>query len=107
MSERLLPGLWRPRARQFLTHLCRYSPLFTALRDTSKLEGKGGVCEFREISGGSRAGPMHSPETSLPKSTAVSGNQKPRSTVMVQIGVERSIRTHKVRRAVPLALEQG
>jgi radical SAM protein len=31
------------------------SPLFLDLRDTSKLEGKCGACEFKEICGGSRA----------------------------------------------------
>jgi len=31
------------------------SPLFRDLRDTSKLEGKCGACEFKEICGGSRA----------------------------------------------------
>lgn len=38
-----------------LGDLYRNSPLFKALRDTSKLEGKCGVCEFREVCGGSRA----------------------------------------------------
>jgi radical SAM protein len=33
----------------------RYSPLFRELRDASKLKGKCGRCEFREICGGSRA----------------------------------------------------
>ena len=33
----------------------RESPLFQSLRDTSKLEGKCGACEFKEICGGSRA----------------------------------------------------
>ena len=38
-----------------LAKLYRESPLFLALRDSSKLEGKCGACEFREICGGSRA----------------------------------------------------
>jgi radical SAM protein len=38
-----------------LAKLYRESPLFQALRDTSKLEGKCGRCEFREVCGGSRA----------------------------------------------------
>ena len=38
-----------------LAKLYRESPLFTSLRDTSNLQGKCGVCEFREICGGSRA----------------------------------------------------
>lgn len=38
-----------------LTDLYRHSPLFTSLRDSSNLKGKCGICEFREICGGSRA----------------------------------------------------
>lgn len=38
-----------------LADLYRNSPLFTSLRDTAILKGKCGVCEFREICGGSRA----------------------------------------------------
>lgn len=41
--------------RQSLAELYRHSPLFTSLRDTSNLKGKCGVCEFREVCGGSRA----------------------------------------------------
>lgn len=40
---------------QSLSDLYRNSPLFTALRDSANLEGKCGVCEYREICGGSRA----------------------------------------------------
>jgi AdoMet-dependent heme synthase len=38
-----------------LTNLYRHSPLFVALRDSAKLQGKCGRCEFREVCGGSRA----------------------------------------------------
>ena len=38
-----------------LTEIYRHSPLFRDLRDESKLEGKCGVCEFRQVCGGSRA----------------------------------------------------
>jgi radical SAM protein with 4Fe4S-binding SPASM domain len=38
-----------------LAEIYRESPLFRDLRDTSKLEGKCGACEFKEICGGSRA----------------------------------------------------
>jgi AdoMet-dependent heme synthase len=38
-----------------LAEIYRHSPLFVALRDSSKLKGKCGVCEFREICGGSRS----------------------------------------------------
>ena len=41
--------------RQSLSEIYRESPLFLNLRDTSKLEGKCGACEFKEICGGSRA----------------------------------------------------
>ena len=38
-----------------LADIYREAPIFKALRDTSKLEGKCGACEFKEICGGSRA----------------------------------------------------
>lgn len=41
--------------QQELATIYRDSPLFRDLRDTSKLEGKCGSCEFKEICGGSRA----------------------------------------------------
>jgi radical SAM protein len=41
--------------QQPLADIYRHSPVFLALRDTSKLEGKCGACEFKEICGGSRA----------------------------------------------------
>jgi AdoMet-dependent heme synthase len=41
--------------RQSLSDIYRNSPLFRSLRDSRNLEGKCGVCEYREICGGSRA----------------------------------------------------
>lgn len=41
--------------RQLLRTIYRESPLFLNLRNTAKLEGKCGACEFKEICGGSRA----------------------------------------------------
>ena len=41
--------------KQGLSEIYRESQLFRDLRDTSKLEGKCGSCEFKEICGGSRA----------------------------------------------------
>jgi AdoMet-dependent heme synthase len=41
--------------KQWLAELYRNSPLFVALRDSSNLKGKCGICEFREVCGGSRA----------------------------------------------------
>jgi AdoMet-dependent heme synthase len=38
-----------------LADIYRNAPIFKALRDTAKLEGKCGACEFKEICGGSRA----------------------------------------------------
>jgi len=38
-----------------LAEIYREAPIFKALRDTSKLEGKCGACEFKELCGGSRA----------------------------------------------------
>jgi AdoMet-dependent heme synthase len=40
---------------QSLESIYRESPLFRNLRDTSRLEGKCGACEFKQICGGSRA----------------------------------------------------
>jgi AdoMet-dependent heme synthase len=40
---------------QSLSELYRHSPLFTSLRNSANLKGKCGVCEFREVCGGSRA----------------------------------------------------
>lgn len=44
--------------RESLTDLYRNSPLFVSLRDTTNLKGKCGICEFREVCGGSRARAM-------------------------------------------------
>jgi radical SAM protein len=41
--------------QQELAAIYRDSPLFRSLRDTAKLEGKCGACEFKEICGGSRS----------------------------------------------------
>jgi len=41
--------------RQPLAAIYRESPLFQKLRDPSRLEGKCGACEFKQICGGSRA----------------------------------------------------
>jgi len=38
-----------------LADIYRNAPIFKALRDTSRLEGKCGACEYKEICGGSRA----------------------------------------------------
>ncbi|HWG21336.1 MAG TPA: TIGR04053 family radical SAM/SPASM domain-containing protein [Terracidiphilus sp.] len=40
---------------QPLADIYRNAPIFKALRDTSRLEGKCGACEYKEICGGSRA----------------------------------------------------
>lgn len=41
--------------RHSLAELYRHSPLFVDLRDSANLKGKCGICEFREVCGGSRA----------------------------------------------------
>jgi radical SAM protein with 4Fe4S-binding SPASM domain len=41
--------------RDNLVATYQHSPVFQALRDVEQLEGKCGVCEFRNICGGSRA----------------------------------------------------
>jgi radical SAM protein with 4Fe4S-binding SPASM domain len=38
-----------------ISEIYREAPIFKSLRDTSKLEGKCGACEYKEICGGSRA----------------------------------------------------
>ncbi|MGB6691557.1 MAG: TIGR04053 family radical SAM/SPASM domain-containing protein [Terracidiphilus sp.] len=38
-----------------LAEIYRNAPIFKALRDTTRLEGKCGACEYKEICGGSRA----------------------------------------------------
>jgi radical SAM protein with 4Fe4S-binding SPASM domain len=38
-----------------LSSLYRSTPLFLALRDSTKLKGRCGVCEYREVCGGSRS----------------------------------------------------
>lgn len=38
-----------------LSHIYQESPVFQMLRDTTRLKGKCGACEFKEICGGSRA----------------------------------------------------
>lgn len=40
---------------QNLAEVYRHHPLLVSLRDSSRLEGKCGICEYREICGGSRA----------------------------------------------------
>lgn len=54
------PSGFMPRSagnirREPLAGIYANSPLFVALRDSSRLGGKCGACEFREICGGSRA----------------------------------------------------
>lgn len=41
--------------KQSLAEIYRSSPLFTSLRESGNLQGKCGICEFREVCGGSRA----------------------------------------------------
>lgn len=41
--------------RDHIVEVYRKSPLFNALRDREQLKGKCGVCEYREVCGGSRA----------------------------------------------------
>ncbi len=56
----VFPSGFLPRSagnirRHRLAELYRDSPLFRRLRDTSHLKGKCGLCEFKDICGGSRA----------------------------------------------------
>lgn len=59
-SGEVFPSGFLPLAAGSIRHqplaaIYRESPLFRALRMTDNLEGKCGICEFREICGGSRA----------------------------------------------------
>jgi radical SAM protein with 4Fe4S-binding SPASM domain len=38
-----------------LQEIYQHAPIFRELRDTAQLKGKCGVCEYKEICGGSRA----------------------------------------------------
>jgi radical SAM protein with 4Fe4S-binding SPASM domain len=52
--SRVLPTVGNVR-EESPVRLYRAAPLFTALRDPERLEGRCGECEFREICGGSRS----------------------------------------------------
>jgi AdoMet-dependent heme synthase len=76
---------------QSLDAIYRESPLFRALRDTSRLEGKCGACEFKEICGGSRAraysltGNPHGEEPCcayIPAGYNAAAKQRPRQTTL-------------------------
>lgn len=41
--------------KESLVELYRKSPIFVSLRDSNNLKGKCGICEFRELCGGSRS----------------------------------------------------
>ena len=53
--SRFLPLSGGNVRRQSLADIYRNSPLFRRVRDSKNLEGKCGICEYREICGGSRA----------------------------------------------------
>ena len=50
-----LPILCGIFPNQHLVRVYQESPIFRALRDVNRLEGKCGICEFRRVCGGSRA----------------------------------------------------
>ena len=55
-----------------LADIYRNAPIFKALRNTSRLEGKCGACEFKEICGGSAPAPTLSPAIRWPRNPAAS-----------------------------------
>ncbi len=59
-----------------LADVYRNAPIFKALRNTSRLEGKCGACEYKEICGGSRARATPSPATRSPRNPAASTSPK-------------------------------
>ena len=50
-----LPAVAGNVRQSTVAEIYRNAPLFCALRDTSKLQGKCGWCEFREVCGGNRS----------------------------------------------------
>ncbi|MDA0710298.1 MAG: TIGR04053 family radical SAM/SPASM domain-containing protein [bacterium] len=71
-----------------LVDVYRHSDLFTSLRDTDRLKGKCGLCEFKHVCGGSRArayavtGDLYASDPScayVPKRAAIENNLQPNS----------------------------
>lgn len=82
--------------RQPLSTIYRESPLFLALRDTSKLEGKCGACEFKEICGGSRS-----------RSYALTGNPFGEEPCCSYVPRSYTRHAHEVKTATGLHVLQG
>ena len=55
LSQRIFAHPCRQHPRNAAREIYREAPIFKSLRDTSKLQGKCGACEYKEICGGSRA----------------------------------------------------
>jgi radical SAM protein len=92
--------------RDDLVEVYRYSPLFRQLRDRSLLKGKCGVCEYRDICGGSRA-----------RAFAVTGDYleaepycahvPARWRRMVEAGEAEPVETYFARRALHVAAKES
>ena len=92
--------------RDDLVEVYRYSPLFRQLRDRSLLKGKCGVCEYRDICGGSRA-----------RAYAVTGDYleaepycahvPARWRRMVEAGEAEPVETYFARRALHVAAKES
>jgi radical SAM protein with 4Fe4S-binding SPASM domain len=71
-----------------LSSIYRSNPLFIALRDSSKLKGRCGICDYREICGGSRSrafaefGDPFEEDPACPYIPQAEGLVSPRTTVL-------------------------
>ena len=71
-----------------LSSIYRSNPLFKALRDSSKLKGRCGVCDYREICGGSRSrafaefGDPFEEDPACPYIPQAKGQAPPQTTVL-------------------------
>jgi radical SAM protein with 4Fe4S-binding SPASM domain len=82
--------------KESLAAIYRNSPLFRKLRDTSKLEGKCGVCEFKNVCGGSRA-----------RAYALTGNPHGEEPCCSYIPKNYRQPVHETKKAVGLHVLQG
>jgi len=82
--------------KESLASIYRESPLFRNLRDTSKLEGKCGACEFKNVCGGSRA-----------RAYALTGNPHGEEPCCSYIPRNYNQAVHETKKAVGLHVLQG
>ena len=91
--------------KQSLTKLYRHSPLFVALRNSSNLKGKCGICEFRDICGGSRARAYAHTGGPFAEEPCCVWQPRPTSPHTAKVSIQRSVHTRQVSRTIPLLLK--